>query len=173
MKQLVLDTKILINDNYELSIDLYIRGEGSNHFGKACVESFISNEYNLEPSSDPDIKKLKISNTNNNLIHNLVTYIYVRFCHELIDFPFDGKRNLNFSNIEIAEKINDKNIPYKIKSDYNKHFFIDDKRKSPVNSSKYWPKPDDYLKEIFQNKDFISNINEIIVMGITFKRKSF
>ena len=149
------------NDNYELSIDLYIRGEGSNHFGKACVESFISNEYKLEPSSDPDIKKLKISNTNDKLIHNLVAYIYVRFCHVLIDFPFDGKRNLNYSNIEIAEKINNKNFPYKIKSDYNKHFFIDDKRKSPVNSSKYKPKPDDYLKEIFINKDFISNINKM------------
>ena len=149
------------NDDYELSIDLYLRGSGLNHFGKACVESFIGNEYKLEPLSDPDIKKIKISNNDEKSLHNLIAYIYVRFCHDLIYFPFEGKRILNSDSIKFAEQINNKSFPYKIKSDYNKNFFIDNKRKAPLNPTKYKPKPEAYLKEIFLRRNFSSNINKI------------
>jgi len=149
------------NDDYELSIDLYLRGRGINHFGKACAELFMANEYRLQPLADPDIKKLKISNNSHKSLHNLIAYIYVRFSPDLIYFPFQGKRVINYNSIKMAEKINNKNIPYKIKSDYNKNFYIDNQRKSPIYPSKFEPKPDDYLKKIFQGKNFISNINKI------------
>ena len=61
----------------------------------------------------------------------------------------------------MAEKINKKNIPYKIKLDYNENFFIDNQRKSPVSPSKNCPKPNDYLKDIFLSKNFICNINKL------------
>ena len=149
------------NDEYELSMDLYLRGRGINHFGKASSELFLGNEYRLEPLSDPDIKKLKISKNNEKSLHNLIAYIYVRFCPDLTYFPFQGKRILNYNSIKIAEKINNKSIPYKIKSDYNKNFFIDNKRKTFIFASKYRPKPANYLKEIFLRKDFFSKINKI------------
>ena len=149
------------NDDYEISIDLYLRGRGINHFGKACAELFISNEYRLQPLADPDIKKLKISKNNKESLHNLISYIYARFCPDLINFPFEGKRIINSNSIKMAEKINKKNIPYKIKLDYNENFFIDNQRKSPVFPSKNCPKPNDYLKDIFLSKNFICNINKL------------
>lgn len=148
------------SNDYEVSIDLYLRGRGINHFGKASVESFLANEYRLEPLSDPDIKKLKISN-NESSLHNLIAYIYVRFSPVLINVPFEGNRILNKESIKNAENLNNKIFPYKIKSDYNKDFFIDVKRKSPVNPSKYIPKINEYLKEMFQRKDFFLSINPI------------
>ena len=71
------------NNDYEISIDLYLRGRGINHFGKDGVESFIVNEYKLSPLSDPEIKKLKICNDGKSF-HNLIAYIYVRFAPDLI-----------------------------------------------------------------------------------------
>lgn len=149
------------NDNYELSIDLFLKGEGTNHFGKACVESFISNLYKLEPLADPDIKKLKISNNNERAYNDLIAYIYTRFCGELINVPFDSKRILNNDSIKMAKRMNNKNLPYKIKSDYNENFYIDDTRESPIYPSVNESKYNNYLQKIYLSKHFISNINKI------------
>ena len=143
-------------------MDLYLRGRGINHFGKDGVESFIINEYKLSPLADPEIKKLKICNDGKSF-HNFIAYIYVRFAHNLLYFPFEGKRILNHESIKKAEKLNNKNFHFKIKSDYNKNFFIDNKRKSPVYQSKgiETPKPSAYLKELYSKNTFISRINKI------------
>ena len=150
----------IYNNDYELSTALYLRGRAINHFGKGSVESFLVNEYNLEPLSDPDLKKLKID-TNGKSFHDLIAYIYVRFSHNLISVPFQGKRILNDLSIQKAEKLNNKIPPYKVKSDYNKNFYIDNRRKSLLYQSKYSQNPDKYLKKIFKEKKIILNINKI------------
>ena len=149
------------NDDYELSIDLFLKGEGANHFGKSCVQSFITNLYKLEPLADPDIKKLKISKNNERSYNDLIAYIYTRFCGELINFPFDSKRILNNESIKFAQRLNNKNLPYKIKSDYNNNFFIDNKRESPVYPSEYGGNSNNYLQNIYLSRHFISTINKI------------
>ena len=92
--------------------------------------------------------------------HDLIAYIYVRFAHDLIYFPFQGKRKLNLKSIKKAEKLNKKIAPYKIKSNYNKNFYIDIERKFQVPPSKN-SKVNEYLRKIFKSPKFINIINQI------------
>ena len=85
----------------------------------------------------------------------------MRFAHDLINFPIEGKRELNPESIIKAEKMN-KNFPsYKIKSDYNKNFYIDTKRKSPTPPSNDNKKVNQYLTELFKSSKFIHLINQV------------
>ena len=105
---------------------------------------------------DPDIKKIKYE-INNDLSHDFIAFIYMRFARDLIYFPIQGNRILNKDNIRKANKLNSKLIPYKIKSDCNKNFFIDFKRKSPVKQNKQKKNVNEILNQIFESKEF-SNI---------------
>ena len=49
-----------------------------------------------------------------------------------------------------AKRLNKLNKPYKVKFDYNKDFFIDFKRTSPVSESRERKNADLYLKDIRQ-----------------------
>ena len=106
---------------------------------------------------DPDIKKIKYE-INNDLSHDLIAFIYMRFSRDLIYFPIQGKRILNKDSIRKANKLNSKLIPYKIKSDYNKNFFIDFKRKSPVKQNKQKTNINEILNQIFESKEFLNII---------------
>ena len=119
-----------LENDYEISYNLYNKAIGRNHFGKTAFEGFISNFYSIQPLMDPDIQKIKFK-INKESSNDLIAYIYVRFAHDLINFPFQGNRSLELKSIEKAKKLNINRIPYKIKSDYNQNFFIDNKRVSP------------------------------------------
>lgn len=147
-------------NNYELSSALYSKGRTRYHYGKAAVEGFISNIYLIQPLIDPDIKKIKYE-INGNLPHDLIAFIYFRFAHDLIYFPIQGNRTLNKKSIKKAEKLNSMIKPYIIKTSFNKNFFIDDIRKSPVTGSNINKNADDYLKELFHSSQFIKKINKI------------
>lgn len=151
--------KTYYND-YELSTDLYSKGRTRHHYGKAALEAFLVNSYNIQPLIDPDIKKIKFNITEKSF-HDLIAYIYVRFANDLIYFPFQGKRKLIPESIKKAEKLNKKFIPYKIKLDYNKNFYIDNMRKSPVPPSKDNINVEKYLREKFKSSKFIKLINQI------------
>ena len=47
------------------------------------------------------------------------------------------------------------------KSDFNKNFFFDDKRKFPVPPSKKNESVNNYLKDLFKTSKFIENINKL------------
>lgn len=96
--------KTYYND-YEISADLYWKGRVRNHYGKAALESFLSNKFMLHPLIDPDIKQIKYD-INGKSSHDLIAYLFVRFAHDLIYFPFEGKRELNNESIKKAEKLN-------------------------------------------------------------------
>ena len=61
--------KTYYND-YELSTDLYSKGRTRHHYGKAALEAFLVNSYNIQPLIDPDIKKIKFN------IIKLINQIY-------------------------------------------------------------------------------------------------
>ena len=82
------------NNNYEISSSFYQRGRSANHDGKADLEGFIANTYQIQPLIDPDIKKIKFIN-NNHSTHDLISYVYIRFGYNLTTFHFQGKRTLN------------------------------------------------------------------------------
>jgi hypothetical protein len=48
-------SKTYYND-YEIAADFYWKGRTRHHYGKAALESFLSNIYILHPLIDPDIK---------------------------------------------------------------------------------------------------------------------
>ena len=156
----LLKKKKTYSNDYELSADLYSKGITRHHNGKTSVVGFLGNSYSLQPLIDPDIKQIKFD-VNEKSVHDLIAYIYVRFSQDLINFPFQGKRELNPESIIKAEKMN-KNFPsYKIKSDYNKNFYIDNKRKSPAPPSNDNKKVDQYLNELFKSSKFIHLINQV------------
>ena len=78
-------------NDYEISYDLYSKSLGRNHFGKDALENFMENIYIIQPLMDPEIKKIKFD-ISNITRHDLIAYIYIRFAHDLIYFPFQGKR---------------------------------------------------------------------------------
>jgi hypothetical protein len=146
------------NDN-EISTDFYFKGRLRHHFGKAALGSFLVNMYTLHPLIDSDIRQIRF-NINTTSYHDLIAYIFVRFGHDLIYIPFQGKRKLNEESIKKAEKLNKKLLPYKIKSNYNKNFYIDIERKyqAPPSKDNY---ANDYLRKLFNSTKFINIINQI------------
>ena len=161
----ILKSKKIYNNDYELSYSLYSKVVGTNHFGKAALESFLANIYLIQPLMDPDIKKIKFD-IKENLSHDLIAYIYIHFAHELINFPFQGNRNINKESIKKAEYLNNKFISYKIKSNYNKYFYIDKNRKCQTTLSKEDKNPYDLLKKIFNSSIFIKIISKIYDINV-------
>ena len=128
--------KTYYND-YEILADLYLKGRSRNHHSKLALESFLVNEYILQPIIDPDIKQIKYE-------------INGKSSHDL----------LNQESIKKAEKLNKKLGPYKMKSNYNENFYIDIKRKCPVPPSKN-NNAKEYLRKLFNSTKFIKIINQI------------
>lgn len=91
------------NNDHEISADLYYKGRVRHHFGKASLESFFANIYKLYPLIDSDIKQIKFGNDEKSN-HDLIAYIFVRFGHDLMYIPFQGRRKLNQKSIKDAEK---------------------------------------------------------------------
>lgn len=155
----LLKQKKIYHNDYEISADFYWKGRTRHHHGKAALESFLANIYILHPLIDPDIKKIKFD-INEKSSHDLIAYILVRFGHDLIYFPFQGKRELNQKSIKKAEKLNKKLSHYKIKSNYNKNFYIDKERNYQAPPSKD-NNVDKYLRKLFKSQKFIKIINKI------------
>ena len=148
------------NNDYEITSDFYFQGRTRHHFGKTIVESFIANIYLIHPLMDPEIKKIKYDINGENS-HDLIAYIYTRFAKDLINFPIQGKRKLNYQSIIKANKLNNYAKKYRIKSDLNINFYIDiDKRSS--NKLSYKNKTEfAHLKELFRTNKYIQNIKEL------------
>ena len=163
-RQVDLLKKNTYNNDLEISTDFYSKGRVRNHFGKGALENFIANIYVLQPMIDPEIKKLKYINEEST--HDLIAYIYVRFSHDLIYFPFEGKRKLNIKSIKKAEKLNKQLPPYKRKDNYNENFYIDIKRKSPVIKIKNEANPTDYLLQIFNSSKYVKSFIKLYNISI-------
>ena len=156
----LLKTEKLFSNDYEIAFDLYSRSIGRNHFGKAALENFMSNIYTIQPLMDPDIKKIKFD-VNNISSHDLIAYIYIRYAHELIDFPFQGNRKLDLKSIKKAQLLNNISKQYEIKLNFNKNFFIDKNRTSPVFTHKKKNNVNEYLKELFKSSKYLNTIKKI------------
>ena len=153
------------NNDYEISHDLYYKATGRNHFGKSALEGFISNFYLIQPLMDPEIKKIKFV-LNEKSSNDLISYIYVRFAHDLINFPFQGNRSLDLESIKKAEKLNERRIPYKIKANYNKNFFIDRKRIFPNAPPKKTQDPYIFFYSFFKTSKYITLIKKIYDINV-------
>ena len=154
----LLKKKKFYND-FEIAFELYL-AVGRNHFGKAAVQSFMANIYALQPLMDPEIRKIKYE-ISNSTCHDLISYLYVRFSKELIQFPFQGNRTLNNKSIKKALTLNNKIKPYERKSDYNSNFYIDKTKKSPVVGSTSESKIYKYLMDLFKSPKYLNIVKNI------------
>lgn len=109
---------------------------------------------------DPEINKIKF-NIKGKKSHDLIAYLYTRFAPNLINFPIQGNRKINYESVIKAQKLNNNTKKYKIKSDLNINFFIDFKRSSPVSQSYENKTAFNYLKELYKTTKFIQTINKI------------
>lgn len=78
-----------------------------HHFGKEAVERLFSNDYELAPLLDPDIRSLKLETAECSDRNLLVALICVRYCPSLLDFRFEGGRSIRPETIDCARKINE------------------------------------------------------------------
>ena len=159
----LLKQKKKYKNEYEISTDLYFNGRGRVHYGTAGYESFIANIFKISPLLDSQLYKIKI-NIKDGLAFDIPAYIYVRFAHNLINIPFQGKRILNPESIKRAEILNNKFGSEPKKHDFNLKFYIDNKRKSPVTSSndfKFNGDPEDYIKQLVNSNKIYFYISKI------------
>ncbi|WP_295722071.1 hypothetical protein [uncultured Methanobrevibacter sp.] len=89
-----------------------------HHFAKAIVESYFSNICTLNPLLDPNLHKIKINTPDCNDDSLLIALIFSRYCPKLLDFEFQGGREISNQTIEYAKKINDKYPLSKNELDY-------------------------------------------------------
>lgn len=152
-------------NEFEITADLYYRGRTRSHFGTESYENFIANKFYLQPLIDSDIRQIKY-NLNDNLSHDLLAYLYVRFAPELINFPFQGKRFLNPESVKKVKYLNRKFGFYEKKYDFKENFYIDKKRKSPFSSLgdldlKYNGNAFKYLNEMINSNKIYYYIHKI------------
>ena len=148
-----------INNLFDIAPSFYIRGPAVNHFGKISLKFFLRNRYLFQPLMDPDLKKIKF-NINKDTNHDMIAYIYVRFAPDLIQFPFEGNKILNYKSIEKAKTLNKLIKSYESKTDFNPNFYIDFKRHYEVSSSyKIWNHKR-YMENLFISEEFVHNINQ-------------
>jgi len=155
-----LKDKKTFDDSFDIASTLYYKALGKNHFGKSAIEKFTANIFRLDPLMDPDIKTIKY-NINGKTPHDLISYIFIRFGKDLINFPFQGKRKLNIESIKNAKRLNQNSRPYVIKSDYNAKFYIDSERTSPSLSSKNDNDAFLYLTKLCKSSRFVNILNNM------------
>lgn len=94
------------DDNIEYAISK--EAVHTYHFGRGSMEKYLTNEFSLNPLTDPEISKIKRHDgicTDKNL---LISIIYLRYCPEILDFDFEGDSELSDETVEYAKKINAK-----------------------------------------------------------------
>lgn len=94
-------------DSEEITFKVYKSSECRVHDGTAIVEEFFINQFDLAPLLDPDLRKLKLCTEACGDRNLLMALIFVRYCPELLNFPFEGGGRIDESTIEYARIINE------------------------------------------------------------------
>ena len=101
-------------DSKELPRHQYYDIRCRNHFGKSTVEAYMSNAFDFTPLIDPELRKIKFSDSKCDDSMLLYSIMLARYCPDLLEFKFDSGRFIEKSTIEYAKKINEK-YPFKLK----------------------------------------------------------
>lgn len=72
-------------------------------FGKNTAEAVLFNELMLNPLMDPSLNKIEVNVGKDSVMHCL---IYSRYCPKLLDFEFQGDREISQDVKEYVDKIN-------------------------------------------------------------------
>ncbi|MBP5655295.1 MAG: hypothetical protein J6X33_07235 [Clostridiales bacterium] len=121
-KKVLDETVAWIDKQYQLnepdssmySFDLFRECYSRNHFGRICVEAYVTGSMKLSPVMDPMLQQLTLNDAeceDTNLLYTIVMSRYARF---LLDTRFDSGRKLNEDTVEFADRINAQ-FPYEKK----------------------------------------------------------
>ncbi len=95
----------------DMTLYLYRETRCRNHFGKDVLENHFSNFLKHTPLLDPQIHRLKLSDSRC-ADHNLLTAVMLsRYSPALLDFPFEGGRKIDESTKRYARELNNR-FPY-------------------------------------------------------------
>ncbi len=96
---------------------MYWDGWCRSHFGKNTVLFYFKNTVSLSPLIDPLIRKIRLHTPECPDDNLLMAMIYVRYCPELMDFPYEGNRySIDPETVAFARQINEKYPRKKTKS---------------------------------------------------------
>ncbi|WP_295723070.1 hypothetical protein [uncultured Methanobrevibacter sp.] len=79
-----------------------------NHFGKNTVTRYLINHFLVNPLFDPIIRRLKLKTDDCNDNNLLFAIIFSRYCPELLNFKFDGNREIQLDTLDYAFNLNEK-----------------------------------------------------------------
>ena len=138
---------------------LYSENRFKNHFGKLSVERYLRNLIRFTPLLDSELNKLKLTTDNCDDENILMAVIFLRYCPRLLEFRFQGDREIDKNTLLIAKVIN------KIKPFEPKQFEfisgppidmdeITENSKVPSFPFGRNKQVNDYLKEIFYSRKF-------------------
>lgn len=99
-------------DAMQYPAEVYKNCRCGSHFGRGMIERYFANHYELAPLLDPMIRKIKLHTNDCNDDNLLFALIYVRYCPELLEIRYDGKRRIEPETIECAKKMNQRFEPY-------------------------------------------------------------
>ena len=112
MQKIITRSMTHICDKYGISMRssvaghyLYKETRCRNHFGRMMAEGAASGIYYVSPLMDRDLHRLKLNFSGMSDKNALLALIFVRYCPELLDFPFEGGRSLDESTIRIARSV--------------------------------------------------------------------
>lgn len=90
----------------DMPLNLYRETRCRNHFGKDAVENYLAGMIKYCPLLDPQLHKLKVCDYNCSDKNLLIAVIFDRYCKTLLNFKFEGGRNIESSTIKHAQAIN-------------------------------------------------------------------
>ena len=116
IEHIIKDSINLIKEKYDITDDdskllalaMYREIRCRSHFGKSSVGFYFSNDIVINPLIDPVIRSLRLTDDNCSDKNLLFALIYTRYCPYLLSVRYDGRRQIEKSTIEYAEKINAK-----------------------------------------------------------------
>lgn len=146
----------------DLTERVYSESRSRNHFGKVLLEDYYVNNITLVPFFDSILHSLQLTDReckDNNL---LMALIFVRYCPKLLDFKFEGGREIEESTIEHAKEISEK-YPFKMeKPEYitGPAVSTETANKKPDNFS--FNKLNDILRVIYKTDTFKNKFMEYL-----------
>ena len=92
-------------DSSELTQLMYRETRCRNHFGKQAMVGYCANEMYMSPLMDVDLGK--IYNRKGDNADLLMAVIFTRYYPELLEFPFEGGRDLGQDVLGYAKRVNE------------------------------------------------------------------
>ena len=151
-------------DDSEFLINLYRDTRCRNHYGKAFIEDFCSKVISLAPALDPELQKIKLNCDECKDRKTLLSLIFIRYCPNLLNYKFQGKRFIDKNTIEFAKTINSKkpfkrndNIiqkEYKIINSFDLYSQSKNEENDDINKDEL--SPSDFMLKVFHSPSFKS-----------------